>query len=136
MPKLFGLSLVGVLVASVVFFLIGWLWYGVLFMDAYMESMGVAADESGGAFDIWMAGGFLITVLQVIGLGLVMKWKGDASPAAGATTAATLWFFLALPFAMYAYLYGPAHDSTMLMVDASHLLAGWVASAVVLRLIK
>ncbi|WP_375201104.1 DUF1761 domain-containing protein [Hyphococcus sp.] len=136
MPKILGLNIVAVIVASVAFFLVGWLWYGILFMDAYMESMGIATDEGSGAFDIWMAGGFLITILQVIGLGLVMKWKGDVSPMAGAMTAVVLWFFLALPFAMYAYLYGPAHDSTMMMIDASHLLVGWVVSAVVLRLIK
>jgi hypothetical protein len=105
-------------------------------MEAYMEYMGISPDEAGGSFDIWMAGGFLITVMQVIGLGLVMKWKGDASLVAGVTTTVVLWFFLALPFTMYAYLYGPVHDSTMMMIDASHLLVGWVASAVVLRLIK
>jgi hypothetical protein len=81
-------------------------------------------------------GGFLITLLQVVGLGLVLKWKGDATPMADATTAAVLWFFFALPFCLYAYLYTPAHSSTLLMIDASHLLVGWVVSAVVLRLIK
>ncbi|MCK5744592.1 MAG: DUF1761 domain-containing protein [Oricola sp.] len=136
MPKILGLNIVAVIVASVAFFMVGWLWYGVLFVDAYMESTGMSADEAGGAFDIWMAGGFLITLMQVIGLGLVMKWKGEASPAAAATTAVVLWVFLALPFTMYPYLYTPAHDSAMLMIDASHLLVGWVVSAVVLCLIK
>jgi hypothetical protein len=79
---------------------------------------------------------FVITVLQVIGLGLVLKWKGDATPQAAATTALVLWFFIALPFCHYAYLYTPGHNATLLMIDASHLLVGWGVSAIVLRLIK
>lgn len=135
MPKLFGLSLVGVLVASVAFFLIGWLWYGYLFSEAYMASTGMTEADSGES-PAWMASGFLITLLQVIGIGLVLKWKGASGLAGCVKTAVIVWFFFALPFATYAYIYSPAHDSTLLMIDAGHLLAGWVVSAIVLSVLK
>lgn len=138
MPKILGLNLLGVLAGSVAFYLVGWLWYGVIFMDAWMAAMGVTeADmEAGGNQAIWMIGGFIITVLQVIGIGLVLKWKGVASLSDAVKTALVLWFFIALPFAHYGYLYGVAHSQTLLVVDATHLLAGWVVSAVALSLIK
>lgn len=135
MPKIFGLNLVGVLVATVAFYLIGWVWYGMLFSEAYMASAGLT-EETAQSSPAWMASGFLITLLQVIGVGLVLKWKGAAGLAECVKTAVVLWFFFALPFATYAYIYTPAHDSTMLLIDAGHLLAGWVVSAAVLALIK
>ncbi|WP_425409601.1 DUF1761 domain-containing protein [Hyphococcus sp.] len=136
MPKVLGLNLVGVIVASVAFYFVGFLWYGLLFSEAWMNAEGLTAADAEGQSPIWMIGGFLITVLQVIGIGLVLKWKGAASLGEAATTALILWFFLALPFVHYAYLYLPAHSVTLLLIDASHLLVGWVVSAIVLSLIK
>ncbi len=136
MPKILGLNLVAVLVASVAFFLIGYLWYGVIFQEAWMAAAGISAADAEGDSPIYMAGGFLITVMQVFGIGLVLGWKGVADPVGAAKTALLLWLFFALPFTLYGYLYTPAHNSTLLMIDASHLLVGWVVSALVLRLIK
>lgn len=138
MPKILGLNLLGVLVASVAFFIVGYIWYELLFKEAWMAAMGVTeADmEAGGNQAIWMIGGFVITVMQVIGIGLVMKWRGVADLAGAVVTAALLWFFIALPFVHYSYLYSVAHSQTLLVVDATHLLAGWVVSAVALSLIK
>ncbi len=135
MPKILGLNLVPVLVATLVFWMLGYLWYGVLFMAPWMAGHGLTADQAG-AFDIYMAGGILITLMQVIGIGLVLKWKGAADLADAVKTVLLIWVFLALPIIMYAYLYLPAHNSTLLMIDAAHLLVGWVVPAVVFSLIK
>ncbi len=136
MPKVLGLNLVAVLVASVVFYLVGFAWYEFLFKDAWMAASGITAADAEGLTPVYMAGGFLITVMQVIGIGLVLKWKGVADPVGAIKAALVLWLFFALPFTLYPYLYTPAHNSTMLMIDASHLLVGWALSALVLRLIK
>ncbi len=137
MPKLFGLNSVAILAASVAFFIVGFLWYGLLFADAWMAASGITkemaeADQN----PSWMIGGFVITVMQVIGIGLVLKWKGATSLNAAAMTALLLWFVFALPFCLYAYFYSVAHSSTLLMIDASHLLVGWVVSAIVLSFFK
>ena len=136
MPKLFGLNSVGVLAASVAFFFVGFLWYGVLFQQAWMTAVGVAAEdaEAGGA--IWMLGGFLITVMQVIGIGLVLRWRGVADLPGAVKTAAILWLVFALPFVHYNYLYLPDHNWVLLVIDGSHLLVGWIVSAVVLSVLK
>ncbi len=135
MPKIFGLNLVGVLVAAVAFFMVGWVWYGMLFSEAYMAANGMTEADAGMS-PAWMASGFVITLLQVIGIGLVLKWKGASGLVDAAKTAVIIWFFFALPFATYAYIYSVAHDSTLLLIDAGHLLVGWVVSAAALALIK
>ncbi|WP_133162168.1 DUF1761 domain-containing protein [Hyphococcus luteus] len=135
MPRILGLNLVGVLVASIVFFLIGWVWYGMLFQEAWMAAEGITMEAAESESPVWMASGFLITLLQVIGIGLILKWKGSAGLGGAVATAFALWFFLALPMCSYAYIYA-AHNSTLLLIDAGHLLVGWVVSAIVLALIK
>ncbi|MEE2691163.1 MAG: DUF1761 domain-containing protein [Pseudomonadota bacterium] len=138
MPKLFGLNIVAVLAASVAFFIVGFLWYGVLFEQAWLAASGITKEmvEAGDNSPVWMIGGFVITVMQVIGLALVLKWKGAASLGAAAKTALILWFLIALPFSCYGYFYSVAHSTTLLLIDASHLLVGWVVSAIVLSFFK
>ncbi len=135
MPKLLGLNSLGVLVASLVFWMLGYLWYGALFMDAWMAGQGLTADDAG-EFDIYMIGGIVITIMQVIGVGLVLKWKGVSGIAEAVKTVLVLWLLFAVPFVLYAYLYLPAHNSTLLMIDGSHFLVGWVVSAVILSVMK
>jgi hypothetical protein len=131
-----GLNVVGVLAASVAFYFVGFLWYGLLFSEAWMEAEGLTAADAEGQSPVWMAGGFLITILQVIGIATVLKWRGVSGVGKAAATALVLWFFFALPFVHYAYLYLPAHSVTLLLIDASHLLVGWVLAAIVLALFK
>lgn len=133
MPKL---NPVSVLVASIAFYFIGFLWYGLIFSDAWMGAHGVTAEDAKGESPVWMAAGFVITVVEVVGIATVLKWKGAASTVDAAIAAAMLWAFFALPFSLYNYIYLPSHGSTLLMVDASHLLVGWVVAAVVLSLFK
>lgn len=132
MPRIMGLNLLGVLLGSVAFYMVGFVWYGFLFADFWMAAEGYTEADFEGQSSVWMLGGLLITVLQVIGLGLVLKWRGVSDLIGSVTTAFALWFFFALPFVHYAYLYGPDHNAGLLMVDASHLLAGWVAAAIAL----
>jgi hypothetical protein len=133
MPKL---NLVGVIVASLVFYFIGILWYGLLFSDAWMTSHGLSEEGANNESPVWMVLGLVLTVMQVVGLAIILKWRGVAGPVAAATTAALLWLFFALPFNLYAFTYLTAHDATLFAIDASHMLIGWVVSAAILALFK
>ena len=138
MPRILGLNALGVVLASVAFFFVGFLWYGLIFQDLWSREMGITEEMAAAAGNqtIWMIGGFVITVMQVIGIGFVLKWRGVTGLSGAVATALTLWFFLALPFTHYAYIYGAAHSSTLLMIDASHLLVGWLVSAILLALFR
>lgn len=133
MPKL---SLPGVLAATAIFWAIGFLWYGVFFNGAWMAAEGVTPADAEAQSPLWMAAGLLMTLAQVLGLALVLKWKGDYTMGAAAQTAAILWALFALPFALYDFVYLPSHNAAALAIDAGHLLAGWVAAAVVLARFK
>lgn len=132
MPRLFGLNVLGVLVASLAFWVVGFVWYGIVFAEAWMVAEGVTEADAEGQSPIWMLIGFIITVLQVIGIGLVMKWRNISDIGGAVMTGLTLWFFFALAFVTYAYAYLPAHNTELWMIDASHLLVGYLIGAVVL----
>ncbi len=133
MPKL---NPVAITVASLAFYVVGFVWYGVIFSDAWMAAEGVTKEAADAESPAWMGLGVVITVLQVVGLALVLKWKGVAGLADAAKTTALLWALFALPFTLYGFAYTPGHDATLLMIDASHLLVGWLVSAAVLALFK
>ncbi len=135
MPNIFGLKLIPVALATIAFWMLGYVWYGVVFMNAWMAGHGLTADDASG-FDIYMVGGILTTFVQVVGIGLVLKWRSAADLGSALKTAVTLWLVFGLPITMYAYLYLPAHNSTLLMIDASHLLVGWVVSAAIMAVMK
>jgi len=129
MPKL---NPVGIAIASIAFFFVGFLWYGLIFSDAWMAAKGVSKEAADSDNPAWMAAGFVITVMQAVGLAIVLKWKGVENRADAAMTAVILWALFALPFTLYGYIYTPDRNATLLMIDASHLLVGWTVCAAVL----
>jgi hypothetical protein len=83
-----------------------------------------------------MIGGFVITVMQVLAIALVLKWRAIAAMSPAVQTAIVLWLLIALPFTLYGFFYTPAHSTTLLFIDASHLLVGWAVSAGILAAMK
>lgn len=133
MPKL---NAVGIIVASLAFYFLGFVWYAVLFSDAWMAAHDLTKEAADSENPAWMALGAVVTVMQVVGLAIVLKWKGVAGPQDAAMTAVLLWSLFALPFTLYGFAYTPGHDVTLLMIDAGHLFFGWLVSAIVLSLFK
>ncbi|NNE40329.1 MAG: DUF1761 domain-containing protein [Marinicaulis sp.] len=131
---MFGLKPLPVILATVAFFFVGFLWYGLLFTEMWMAAEGLTEEDAGSP--VWMIGGLIITFMQVIGIGLVLKWKNVSGVNDAVMTMLTLWLLIALPFTAYAFVYLPAHSLPLLMIDASHLLVGWVVSAIILTIMK
>ncbi|MEO1014135.1 MAG: DUF1761 domain-containing protein [Pseudomonadota bacterium] len=136
MPRIFGLNLVALLLATFAFFFAGFVIYGVLFSDLWMSIEGVSEEDAAAAGMGWLAPALLITVLQVIGLGLILQWRKAASLGAAVTTAIVAWALIALPLMAYDPIYIPGQSPMSLVIDGAHLFVGWVSSAVILTLLK
>ena len=129
-------SAIGVVLATLAFWVIGAIWYGVLFSDIWMAENRVIEADFEGQSPMWMMLGILISLLAVIGIGKVMAWRGVTDIGGAVMTAISLWVFFAVSFVMYDLAYLPAHSTTMFFVDIGHLLVGWVVSAAVLSFFK
>lgn len=136
MPKLFGIKLVPLILATLAFYVIGFLWYGVIFTNAWMSAMGVTEADFEGQSPAWMALGPVISLLTVIVIGKVLKWANAASIGDAVQKTLILWVGFGVTMALYALAYSPTHSTMLFLIDASHVLVGWLVAAVILAAMK
>ena len=149
MPRLAKVNLLGVLLAAIAIYIIGFVWYGLLFSDAYMNGIGVFFNEAGdtvtwltaegvqsrGAAEgeaVWMLGGFLIPLVLAFGLGWLMKQQAVTTPVPAAMLGLWVGLLIGVPLMAYGMVYSPWHSWAAFFVDASHTLVSFVVGCVVL----
>jgi hypothetical protein len=132
MPRLSGVNLVGVLLAALVMWILGFVWYGVLFSEAWMAGNGYTEAMFEGQSGLWMAAGFLIPLILAFGLGWHMKQKSITKLNTAVLFALWLALLIGVPLMMYNYVYSPYHSWQVLLIDGSHTIATFVAGAAVL----
>ncbi len=140
MPKIFGTSLIGILAATVVFFLLGFLWYGVLFHEMWMGLAGISAEAAaakqeavGSMTYVW---GILITLMQVLGLAYILNHAGASLLTTCAKVCAVVAALIALPILAYANVYGIHYPVKLLGLDFAHLLIGYVLVGIILSFFR
>ena len=72
MPRIFGTSWLAVILATIGFYMVGFVWYAFLFQEAWLTASGMTREETeimaeaqGPMMFVW---GLLITLAQAIGL--------------------------------------------------------------------
>lgn len=139
MPKIFNTSWLAVLLATVVFFALGSIWYGPLFGDVWMEGarmteeMAIASMEQKGAM-MWV-GALSLTLGQAIGVLMVIHLAGAKRLPACLKTAFWLVVTIALPILAYASVWQTVPLSGFL-VDAGHMLVGYLLMAGIYALFR
>ncbi len=139
MPKIFGTSLVGILAATVVFYLLGFLWYGILFDDQWMVANGIAeeaakahAEAMGPMMYVW---GIVITLAQVLGLAYILHHASASVLMTCAKIGAIIAILIALPLMAYSVLY-EGRSINALGLDLAHILIGYILVCVVLSFFR
>ncbi len=136
MPKVFGIKLVPLIIATIAFYLVGFLWYGFIFMDMWMSAAGYTEADFDGSSPAWMALGPLISLLTVIGIGKVLLWTNAQSIGDAIQKTLFIWVAFGLTLALYGLAYSPMHSVNLFLIDASHLLVGWLLATVILAAMK
>jgi len=133
MPRIFGLNIIAVLVSAIALFFVGFLFYGVLFTDLWVGLQGftdaqmLAADENMAA---GMLHGFLLSLVTAIFIGLALARFGSDSMMSAIKSAVLLWAGFAVTTLAYDFVYA-MQPFMLLVLDASHLLAGFIVVAIV-----
>lgn len=139
MPKIFGTSLLGILAATVVFYMLGFVWYGIVFTEAWMTSTGMteaaatAHAEKMGA--MMYVGGIFITLIQVLGLTYILNQSGASVLTTCAKICALVAVLIAIPLMSYGVLY-EARSPSALHIDTGHILIGYALVGVVLSFFR
>jgi hypothetical protein len=134
MPRIFGLNPLAVLVAGIVFFITGGIWYGALFSDLWVGLWGfteeeIAAAEAGTGPA--MAMGFALSIIFAGVLSFTLKaLKADGMMSA-IKWSVFLWAGFVVTTMAYNVIYA-LQPLLLLVLDAAHNLIGFVVMAAVL----
>lgn len=133
MPRIFGLNIIGVLASAIALYFVGFLFYGLFFADLWMglqgftEAQMLAADEN---MALGMVHGFIISLVTAIFIGLALERFGGDGMMSAIKSAVLLWAGFAVTTLAYGFVYA-LQPFMLFVLDASHLLVGFVVVAVV-----
>ncbi len=134
--RIFGLPVIGILVAAIVVFVIGFVWYGLLFDQQWMQAYDLTEADFEGNSPWWMAGGFVISIAIAKAMAFVVRWNNWPDMGRAVYMAGMLGLVLGGAIAAYGYVWTPDHNLTLFLIDWGHMIITWAAAAAVLTLLK
>ncbi len=134
MPRIAGVNLVGVLLAAIAIYFVGFLWFGLLFHDQWQAANGYTLEQLEASFDpvIVFGGGFLIPLILAFGLGWLFQKTGTKGLGPCVRFGALLSILIAAPILGYSFVYNIIHSPMDLLLDVSHSVAGFIVGSAVL----
>jgi len=135
MLKSITLNLLGIIVATVVFYLLGYLWYGMFFSEMWLAFNGISeadvAAQAAKLGDMMYIAGAVITLMQVLGLAYILHLAKASTLFTSVKTCTIIAVLIALPLMMYAHIYaGASHEAVAL--NFAHTLVGYILVGVIL----
>lgn len=115
----------GVIVATIVAFFVGFLWYGILFEAQWKALTGVTGE---GGDPMWMLMGLVQTFITMAGLGWFI---GGGGLMDGVKTALIACVCFALMTSAYGFIYMTSNMG-LLPIDWSHLLVVYVVGGAII----
>lgn len=129
-----GINWLGAIAALVVSQVIGYVWYGIVFSDAWIAASGMVAaemEESSMTY-VWGAAQNLVVI---VGLAWLAGKLGKTTYQGGAVLGALVCVFFALATYALRFIYG--NDSTALIpIDAGYMLVQYVLSGALVAGLK
>ena len=121
------LNWLGIIVATVVAFFVGFLWYGVLFQARWMELTGVTGESD----PMWMLLGLVQTFVTMVGLGWFIARDGSSGWMAGLKIGLVAGVCFALMTSAYGFIYQTS-PMGLLPIDWSHLLVVYAVGGAII----
>ncbi|PHQ60874.1 MAG: hypothetical protein COC03_00555 [Robiginitomaculum sp.] len=135
MLKSITLNLLGIIVATVVFYLLGYLWYGMIFSEMWLTFNGIteadAAAQAAKMGNMMYIGGIAITLAQVLGLTYILHLAKASTLFTSVKTCTIIAVLIALPLMMYAHIYEGASQEAIAL-NFAHTLVGYILVGVIL----
>lgn len=132
MPRIGNVNLLGVLLAAIAMFFVGFVFYGLLFTDIWMSARGYTPEMGEGQNPAWMGAGFLIELILAFGIGWLLKQRGLSGMGECVAFAVMLVLLIGFPLIAYEYVYGFYHSVPGVLVDWGHKLVTFSVGAAIL----
>lgn len=132
MPRLGGVNLLGVLLAALAVWALGFAWYGFIFNSAWMAGNRFEVADYEGQSPAWMAVGALIPLVLAFGIGWLMKRADVAGPGPSILFSLIIGVLIGLPLMAYGLVYSPWHSLGVFAIDGGHTLASFALAGLIL----
>ena len=133
--RIAGHNVIGILAAGAAFWILGALWFGLIFSSAFQAGVGVTP-ETPPASPAWMALGAVLSFITPVGLSVALHWGGMPDVMGAVKRAFWLWVGFGLTGAAYPLAYWPEHSVSVTVILAGYLLIGWCLAAAILAKLK
>ncbi|MBX7249312.1 MAG: DUF1761 domain-containing protein [Caulobacteraceae bacterium] len=129
-----GVNWAGVVVAAVVVWLVGYVWYDMLFGAAWLREMHMTEEQAmaGGMTPLFL--GALNTLVMCLGLGLLVPRLGDGLMA-GVKAGLLGGIFFAATNQWQGAIYG-GDSNTLLMIDVGYILVGYAVGGAIIGALR
>ena len=125
-----GVNWIGVVLAAVVSYLIGWVWFDPLFGAAWLAEMKMTEEQMAAAGAMPMILGFVNTLVTCVGLGLLVP-RLEGTLMGGLKTGVLAAIFFAGTTSAMNYIYG-GDSQKLVMIDFGYMLVMYaVAGAII-----
>ncbi|MCR9271211.1 MAG: DUF1761 domain-containing protein [Hyphomonadaceae bacterium] len=151
MPKIAGVNPLGVLFGALAMFFIGFIWYGLLFSEPWMNANGLYFTDEAKTTMQWltadglqtlqadagpnpmiMLAGFGLSLILTFGLGWHMKQKNISTLGTAVLFGLWISLLIGVPLMAYDMIYTPFGSVMGLFVDGSHTVVTFIAACAVL----
>ena len=130
------INYLAVFVCAVMYFLLGWLWYGVLFGQRWMALEGITmAQETSGAAAEQFLTSFLLALLMAYVLANVCTWRKTNTASGGAAIGVLLWIGFIGPVTFTTNMY-EGRPKLLFAINNFYPLVGLWLMGIVLGLWK
>ena len=131
-----GVNWIAVIVATVLLEVLGFLWYGPLFGEAWTAAMAnPPVADAAGAMNMKMGLGVVNTLVVVLGLDWLVRRLGAASLSAAVMVSLAAWFFFSFTTQALEYLY-MGRTLNFVVINMGYLLAAFLIAGATLSLVK
>ena len=130
MPRIFGHNLLFFILAGLAFYIFGFLMYGVIFGEYWMEIANVTEAHEP---PMWKMGmGFVIPFVPTAGIAILANKLGKSSPVGYMKLGVLLAIFFPVAAMAYGYAYGDTYNVRMFTMDSLHMIIGFAIAGAVL----
>ena len=139
MPKIFGVSVLGIFAAAIVFYIWGFLFFAVFFDSQWMTLNGITEAAAtarlksfGPLFHLY---GFAIPLAQAFGLAFIFNQTGSNKLGDCVKLSVIITTLIVLPILFMSWLYN-GRDLGAIWLDFGYLLIGFILAAAALSIFR
>lgn len=135
--EILGIPVLPTLIGSFLFMSTMFMWYGGFFKDTFYLGMGITEEDvTAEALGLWYPIGLVMSMMQGIGIALVLKWRNWPPMLETIKTAVATSFFFAVLTFNYRLVILPDHNHDLFYINASGIMTAFLLCAVTISVLR